>query len=339
MKILIIATPNFNLAATANFIDPFRAINYLDGASHFHWTLASVGGGMCEASNGLSVATQDLKSALEESWDLAIVSSSWAPERHSSSAFLQAMRRVARSGCVVGALDTGSFILARAGLLNGRIATTHYEHIDALMELYPAITVVEELFVFDGNRITCCGGAASIDFSLHIIEEQLGATRATNAARYLYHQSLRPVGARQVPEPGEPLGSGIPNAVRQAIEVMESHLENIVTIPDICEQIGVSQRQLDRLFATYVKKTPARYYRDVRLDRARGLVTQTDMPLSGVAVAAGFASQVHFSRAYKQRFGLPPKQDRIEGRIPFEYRARPMHKMQLPKESRLRPER
>ena len=260
MKILIIATPNFNLAATANFIDPFRAINYLDGASHFHWTLASVKGGMCEASNGLSVATQDLKSALAESWDLAIVSSSWAPERHSSSALLQAMRRVARSGCVVGALDTGSFILARAGLLNGRIATTHYEHIDALMELYPAITVVEELFVFDGNRITCCGGAASIDFSLHIIEEQLGATRATNAARYLYHQSLRPVGARQVPEPWEPLGSGIPNAVRQAIEVMESQLENIVTIPDICEQIGVSQRQLDRLFATYVKKTPARYY-------------------------------------------------------------------------------
>ena len=111
---------------------------------------------------------------------------------------------------------------------------------------------------------------------------------------------------------------------------MESHLEHVVSIPEICREIRVSQRQLDRLFETHVKKTPARYYRDVRLDRARGLVTQTDMPLSGVAVASGFASQVHFSRAYKQRFGLPPKRDRVDGRIPYEYRARPLHKKKSP---------
>ena len=88
----------------------------------------------------------------------------------------------------------------------------------------------------------------------------------------------------------------------------------------------ISHRQLDRLFRRYVKKAPAAYYRDIRLDRARGLVTQTEMALSQVALASGFASQVHFSRAYRARFGLPPRQDRIEGRVPFEFRAWPMHR-------------
>lgn len=130
----------------------------------------------------------------------------------------------------------------------------------------------------------------------------------------------------QQPEGSEPLGALVPTTLKTAIQVMEAHLEDPLPIPDICEQAGVSHRQLDRLFATYIKKTPALYYRDIRLDRARGLVTQTELPIAQVAMASGFASQVHFSRAYKDRFGLPPSQDRTEGRVPFEYRAWPMHR-------------
>jgi transcriptional regulator GlxA family with amidase domain len=107
---------------------------------------------------------------------------------------------------------------------------------------------------------------------------------------------------------------------------MEQHLENAASIPEICSMAGISHRQLDRLFERYIGKSPALYYRDIRLDRARGLVTQTDMLLSEIAIASGFASQVHFSRAYRERFGLPPRKDRVEGRIPFEFRAWPMHR-------------
>ena len=107
---------------------------------------------------------------------------------------------------------------------------------------------------------------------------------------------------------------------------MEAHLETPLSIAGIAAAARVSQRQLNRLFDTYVGKTPSLYYRDIRLDRARGLVTQTDMALSQVALASGFASPVHFSRAYKERFGLPPRQDRVEGRVPFEFRAWPMHR-------------
>ena len=111
---------------------------------------------------------------------------------------------------------------------------------------------------------------------------------------------------------------------------MERHLEHPLPIGQICAEACVSQRQLDRLnrrgFRQYVLITPGEFYSDIRLDRARGLVTQTEMPLSQVALASGFASQVHFSRAYRTRFGLPPRQDRIEGRVPFEFRAWPMHR-------------
>ncbi|MBN9273381.1 MAG: helix-turn-helix domain-containing protein, partial [Mesorhizobium sp.] len=114
--------------------------------------------------------------------------------------------------------------------------------------------------------------------------------------------------------------------VRQVISIMELHLEQTLTIPELCRKVDISQRQLDRLFKQYVGKPPALYYRDIRLDRARGLVTQTDMLMSEIAIASGFSSQVHFSRAYRERFGLSPRSDRVEGRIPFEFRAWPMHR-------------
>jgi AraC family carnitine catabolism transcriptional activator len=107
---------------------------------------------------------------------------------------------------------------------------------------------------------------------------------------------------------------------------MEEHLEQPLTIAQICARVGLSHRQLDRLFARYVRKTPALYYRDIRLDRARGLITQTSLSMIEIAYASGFSSQVHFSRAYKDRFGIAPSKDRIEGRIPFEFRAWPMHR-------------
>ncbi|MEQ9694410.1 helix-turn-helix domain-containing protein [Shimia sp. SDUM112013] len=118
--------------------------------------------------------------------------------------------------------------------------------------------------------------------------------------------------------------------MKRAITLMERNLEQPLSIPEISRTIGLSQRQLNRLFTRYVNNSPTLYYRDIRLDRARGLVTQTEMPLAEVAIAAGFASQVHFSRAYRQRFGLSPRSDRVEGRVPVEFRAWPMHRKNKP---------
>ncbi|MEM7320058.1 MAG: helix-turn-helix domain-containing protein, partial [Pseudomonadota bacterium] len=247
------------------------------------------------------------------------------PESHFTSELSSVLNRWSRSHVKIGALDTGAFILADAGLLKNRRATVHYEHIDAMIELYPDISVTEDLFVIDGDRFTCCGGLASADLALFLLRDICGEGTANAVARYLFHHNVRGPEISQNPARLEPFGRTTPGALRRAIDLMESNLEHPMSIPEICVALDMSQRQLSRLFATYVGKTPVLYYRDIRLDRARGLVTQTEMKLSEIAVASGFSSQTHFSRAYRERFGLPPRQDRIDGRVPFEFRAWPMH--------------
>lgn len=323
----ILVFPHHNLAATTAFIDPFRAANYLSGHTRFRWEIASVPGGPVIASNGMTIHTEPLSKVADERRDLVLVSSSWAPENHNSADLHNALRNWAKAGSTLGALDTGTFILAQAGLLKGKRATGHYEHIDALRELYPDIDICEDMFVFDDKRITCCGGAASADFALHIIRRLHGDTLANEAARFLFHQSVRPIGTQQNPDVPQPLGSTIPELVKRAIKIMEEHLEEPISIPDLCAQIDISQRQLDRLFNQIVHKSPALYYRDIRLDRARGLVTQTQRSLTEIAIASGFPNQSHFCRIYRQRFGLSPRRDRQEGRIPFDFRAWPMHQI------------
>lgn len=325
IQLLIIVTPSFNLAATMAFIDPFRAANYLDGATHFRWTLAS-SEKTCRASNGVKIETQELEFLANDAFDIVVISSSWTPETASTPTLLAALRKWARRGSIMGGLDTGAFILADAGLLSGRRATVHYEHIDALKELHPDIDVSEDIIVRDEKGFTCCGGMAAADMALHVIASSVGDEFANAAARYVFHPKLRPAGSPQNAAGAEPLGRGVPDRVRKAIAMMEQHLEEAVPIAQICRRMGISHRQLDRLFRQHVGRSPSVYYRDIRLDRARGLVTQTDMLLSEVAVASGFSSQVHFSRAYRERFGLQPRKDRIDGRIPFEFRAWPMHR-------------
>jgi transcriptional regulator GlxA family with amidase domain len=326
VQLLILVTPSFNLAATSAFIDPFRAANYLEGATRFRWILASASGELCTASNGFVVQTQKLADIQNDPFDIVVMSASWTPETGRTPQLLAALRRWSRAGSILGALDTGAFILADAGLLSGRRATVHYEHIDAFKELHGDVDVSEDIFVRDEKRFTCSGGIASADIALHIIRASSGDALANAAARYIFHPVLRPAGTSQNPPSLEPLGSHVPNSIRQAILVMEQHLEEALSIPEIAGRVSISHRQLDRLFLRYVGKSPAIYYRDIRLDRARGFVTQTDMPMSEIAIASGFASQVHFSRAYRERFGLSPRSDRVEGRIPFEFRAWPMHR-------------
>lgn len=325
-QLRVAVTPFFNLAATMSFLDPFRAANYLEGTPLFRWKIVSEAGGMVAASNGTRVETSSFADAQMAEADLLFVSSSWEPERHVSPKLRKCLRDAARRQAVLGGLDTGAFVLAHAGLLEGYKATVHYEHIDAFQELFPNTGVSEALWVIDRRRVTCCGGAAALDLALHLIQQSHGSNLANAAARYVFAPPLRNHGALQLPEHTEPLGNSVPDSVRAAIRVMEANLETPLPIAQICQEIGLSHRQLDRLFAQCVRKTPAHYYRDIRLDRARGFVTQTDMPMSAIAFACGFSSQVHFSRAYKDRFGLPPSKDRVHGRIPFEFRAWPMHK-------------
>lgn len=324
LDIVIVAAPQFNLAATTAFIDPLRAANYLRGEPRFRWELASQSSQFLIASNGLQITATRLED-LARTPDLAIVSSSWTPEAHADKTLLTSLRKWARFGAWMGGIDTGAFILAEAGLLNGRRATVHYEHINSFRELYPEVELTDALFVFDHERLTTCGGTASIDLGLRLIEATQGVELAEAAAAYIFHDRLRDPSEQQYADSRRSWLALSSTRLRTAIELMEQHLEEPLKIGSIADATNLSQRQLERLFRRHSNKTAARYYVDLRLDRARSLLTQTDMAIADIAIACGFLSPGHFSRAYKRRFQKTPQTDRIDGRIPFEMRAWPIN--------------
>lgn len=319
----ILTAPGFNMAATTGFIDAMRACNYLAGEPVFRWSLNHTDAAPPTASNGLSLQSAMLNPQ-GKAPDIGVVSTSWAPEA-AYDAMTPVVRRWARFGATLVGLDTGAFVLAEAGLLEGKRATVHYEHIDAFAEMFPKVRTTEDLYTIDGPRMTAAGGAAATDLALQIVRTRVGEALANAAARYIFHERLRPEGTRQLPGGAEPSGATVPGEVRAAIQYMEDHLEEVAPMPAIAAHAGIGQRRLERLFRRFIGRTPARYYSDIRLDRARGLATQTDLPLREIALACGFASPEHFSRAYRNRFGAPPRADRQAGRVPFEFRAWPMH--------------
>lgn len=313
----------FNAMAMHAFIDPFRTANYLKGASLYKWDFLAFVNNSVIASNGLEVSGLQNARSTAADFDLLVVNASWNVERFKENRLLSWLRGIAAKGTTLCGLDTGAFVLAFAGLLNNRGAAVHYEHIASFRELFPNIHMGEDLFVIDGDRMSCCGGLAAADLALEIIRLQQGIELANGSSRYIFHERLRDGSEGQLPATREPVGFSAPPKLRDAIIIMERNLEHPLAIGEIARQVAISQRQLDRIFRKHTGLTPVRYYLDVRLDRARGLVTQTEMPILDVAIACGFSTNSQFSRTYKNRFEISPNQDRIEGRVPFQFRSFP----------------
>lgn len=315
----------FNAMAMQAFLDPFRAANYLRSAGLYSWTMLGHGQDRVRASNGLEIAGLSRHGPASEKLNLIAVNASWGVERFNEVNLLNSLRAASSRGSTLCGLDTGGFLLAYAGLLDGRRAAVHYEHIAAFRELFPGTRMEEDLFVMDGEFLTCCGGLAAADLALEIIRLQQGIELANAAGRYIFHERLRSGSEQQLPDLREPIGYSVPRKLREAIIIMERSLEHLKPIGEIAASAELSQRQLGRLFRRHTGVSPVRYYLDVRLDRARGLLTQTELPVLEVAVACGFTSNAQFTRAYRARFGITPSKDRVEGRVPFQFRSFPSH--------------
>lgn len=324
-KIGLLLLEGFNSFAMQAFVDPFRSTNYLKSSNLYEWRFLGFGQTTVTASNGLSIGKLEDITKATENYDLVVVNASWGVERFAKSPLLKWLRNVFHKGTTLCGLDTGGFILAYAGLLENKRAAVHYEHIAAFRELFPKIIMNEDIFVIDGELLTCCGGLAATDLALEIIRLQQGIELANAASRYIFHERLRAGEEGQLPIAREPVGYSAPVKLREAIIIMERNLEQPLPIGSIAKKVGLSQRQLNRIFQKHTGSSLVRYYLDVRLDRARGLITQTELPILDAAVASGFSSSAQFSRAYKERFGLAPSRDRIEGRVPFQFRSFPSY--------------
>ena len=324
-EIGILMLEGCNALAMHAFVDPFRCANYLRSSNLYEWSFLSLDGETVAASNGASFAQLTPIWQSQSPLDLLVVNASWNVEKFNQPPLLNWLRQQASNGVALCGLDTGAFLLGFAGLLKDKRSSVHYEHIAAFRETFPQAEMGEDLYVIDANRLASCGGVASADLALEVIRLHHGIELANAAGRYIFHERLRAGHEGQLPAQKEPTGYTAPQNLRAAIVLMESNLEHLLSIGEIAKSVGLSQRQLERLFNRHTGVSPLRYYLDARLDRARGLVTQTDMAIFDVAVACGFTSGARFSRAYKSRFGLAPSRDRVEGRVPFQFRSFPSH--------------
>ncbi|MEM9330532.1 MAG: GlxA family transcriptional regulator [Pseudomonadota bacterium] len=324
-KIALLLLDGFNSMAMQAFVDPFRTANYLKAANLYEWDFLSLRDETVAASNGLMATNLTAISLSKTKYDLVVVNASWGPERFNHPHLLSWLRDLSSKGAALCGLDTGAFVLATTGLMKDRRAAVHYEHIAAFRELFPKVIMGEELYVIDEEFLTCCGGLASTDLALEIIRLQQGIELANAASRYIFHTRLRDGSEGQFPNRREPVGYSAPSKLREAIILMERNLETTLAIGEIAKRVAISQRQLDRIFRRHTGVSPVRYYLEARLDRARGLVTQTELPILDVAVACGFSGHAQFTRAYKNRFDVTPSRDRVVGRVPFQFRSFPSH--------------
>ena len=236
------------------------------------------------------------------------------------------LRGLARGRTVLGGIDLGALVLARLGLLRDRSVAVHWEFAAAFREQFPAAALRDQLFVFDGPRVTCAGGFAAFDMALAAIEARHGRALALRVSELAIHPRPRAATEPQRPPVADRIGAGHAPALAAVIDLMERHIEAPLPVAELAARAGVSERHLLRLVMRQFGCPPSRLYQRVRLDHARALLHRTALSVAEVALASGFQSGSHFTRAYRVAFGLPPSRERrSQSRAPAYAPFRPLH--------------
>ena len=298
----------FSMLAFASALEPLRAANRQSNRDLFNWVIANPGGTVAIASNGVEVRADGDLTILQEC-RMVFVCAGVNVRSNTDRNVLNLIRRLDRNGAVIGAICTGTYVMAAAGLLDGRRCTIHWENIDGLSEEFPELEITNDLFEVDGTRVTCSGGTASLDMMLNLITQAHGATLAAEISDQFIHDRIREPTDRQRMELRSRLGVSHPKLLA-VVKTMEDNLEEPLAQTDIARMTNLSTRQLERLFRKYLNTTPTRYYLNLRLARARHLLRQTSMSILSVALACGFVSASHFSKCYRECYGCTPRAER-----------------------------
>lgn len=320
VRLTLVLIPNFSMIAFTSVVEPLRLANYVSGETLYEWEIASRGGESVVASNGIPIGAHKSVADYDKAPPNVILCSGTDAHVYKDNAVFGFLRRWAREGSHIGAVCTGAHVLAHAGLLSGYRCTIHWENLDSFLEEFPELDVRAELFELDRDRFTCAGGVAALDMVLHEISDRHGPELASAVSEQFMHERIRegtddqrlPLQAR--------LRISHPKLIR-AIAEMEKNTEEALSRDEIAERVGLSRRQLERLFRRYLNTSPARYYLKLRLNRARTLLTQTTMPVTEVAFASGFTSASHFSKCYRDMFGRTPRAERRGPGVSPEVRA------------------
>jgi AraC family transcriptional regulator, glycine betaine-responsive activator len=308
LKVGFLLIPNFSMLAFASAIEPLRAANRMSGDTLFSWIVASPDGMQSRASNHVKTEV-DGDSTILADCHIVFVCAGLDVKAQSDKPILNMLRRLDRQGAVIGAICTGTYLMAAAGLLDDRRCTIHWENIDGLAEEFPLLEITNELFEIDDTRITCSGGTASLDMILYMIGQIHGQTLAAQVSDQFIHDRIRDPSDRQRMELRSRLGVSHPKLLA-VVDYMEQGLEEPLSQTELAQKANLSTRQLERLFRKYLSTTPTRYYLNLRLARARHLLRQTSMSILSIALACGFVSASHFSKCYREVYGRTPRAER-----------------------------
>jgi len=308
IKYAFLTLPRYSMIAVVNAVEPLRMANLVTGKNHYEWAFVSLDGKPTVASNGLHLAPT-LQLADLPAVDLVFVCGGVQIREATSQALLAALRRLHKRGIALGALCTGGYALAEAGLLDGYHATIHWENLSALREQFPRVLIGDQLFTIDRDRFTCSGGIAPLDLMLHLVKSELGPRVSQLISEQFIVERVRNERDRQYVPLRAQVGVSHESLIGIA-NLMEEHIEKPLSLDEIAAASGVSRRQIERLFKRHVQCVPKKYYLQLRLRRARELLLQTSMSIMDITTACGFQSPPHFSRCYRREFGRAPSAER-----------------------------
>jgi transcriptional regulator GlxA family with amidase domain len=321
LDIDFLVLPDVSLLSLASTIEPLRAANRVAGRMLYRRRLLSPDGGPVPTSGGMPVPVEaqffsdDVRHCL-------VVVAAFNVATHARPPLLGALRHVARRGVTMGGVESGSWVLAMAGLLNGRRATTHWEDLEAFAARFPEVDVRPDRYVIDGPRFTTGGASPALDLMLHLIRTRHGHALALDVASIFIYDELRAAGDPQPMVSLGRLGWDEPR-VAAAIRLMEERIERPIPIPRLARQAGIGPRMLETLFLRAVGMPPRDYYAALRLNAGRRLVLDTHRSITDIAGQTGFGSASAFARSFRARFGESPRDARSRMRAGWMQKLRP----------------
>ena len=300
--------PGFNLMSFTAGIEALRVANRLTDKDLYHWSVVGEEQSLITASNGIPIMP-NYAIDISPKPDYFFVCASFHAKKYITETLTRHLNTLANEGTGVGAIGTGTYILAQAGLLDGFKCTIHWEDRPTLIELFPNLVVTRNVYEIDGNRFTCSGGGGALDMMVQLIAKEHGNELAIDILNQLIHDRMRTPGDQQKMS-DEIRAAAVSPKLANAIKIMQDNIESPLPIPEISSRVAVAQSQLERYFKSHCGHTPQEHYVWLRLQHGRALLMQTGLPILDVAVASGFSSQGYFTRRYQRVFGITPLEER-----------------------------
>ncbi len=299
---------DFPLVPYSSSIETLRMANRLQGEKLYTWETVTLNGESISASCGLEVTPKRAATPTMSFAGLFVcggieIQKAWQPELGNW------LRILTKKGVPLGALSTGSYLLAKAGLLDGYRCAIHWDNLITSREEFPRVSFSNSIYEIDRDRYTCAGGVTAIDMMLHLVSLEHGNKLVQSISDELVLDRMRGTLDQQCIPLHHEIGTSQPKLTEVAT-LMTTNIEEPLSIDELAAYVDISRRQLERLFRSYTNKTPNRYYIDLRLKAARRLLLQTEKSITEISIVCGFSSLGHFSKCYRDEFGLSPRSDR-----------------------------